>query len=176
MSRSPQSESPPAAAQKTVVLADLVDALNSLSEMAVAYLDRETGEIHCLTEDDLAAAERARGDLAGWEHERVDLVREIRGDEAGRYAALPDKEEIHEYRFLEDFAYAYPDEVVSEDLSEAIRGRGAFRRFKEAVHRLGLTEEWYEYRHQRLLEVAEEWCESNDIPFVKGRPASPEPD
>lgn len=159
--------------QKPVALADLVDALDSLTEMASAYLDRETGEVHRLTDDDFSAAEREDGDLADWEHEVVELARAIRDDEAGRYLALPDKHEIHEYRFLEDFAYAYPDEEISEELGEAIRGRGAFRRFKDAVNRLGISEEWYEYRYQRLRDVAKEWCEGEGVPYLETRETEP---
>ncbi len=164
---------PEPATQKPVALADLVDALDSLTEMAQAYLDRETGEVHRLTDDDFSAAEREDDELVDWEREVVELARAIRDDEAGRYLALPDKHEIHEYRFLEDFAYSYPDEAIAEDLSDVIRGRGAFRRFRDAVHRLGIAEEWYEYRYQRLRDVAKEWCEAEGVPYLETRETEP---
>jgi len=159
--------------QKPVALADLVDALDVQTETSHAYLDRVTGEVHRLTNDELSAADRTEDDLTDLEREVIELARTIRDDEAGRYLALPDKQEIHEYRFLEDFAYAYPDEEISEDLAEAIRGRGAFRRFKDAVQRLGIAEEWYEYRYQRLREVAKEWCEAEGVPYLETRETVP---
>lgn len=44
-----------------------------------------------------------------------------------------------------------------------IKGRGAFRRFKDALHRLNLTAEWYAYREAAVRQVAIDWCELNEI-------------
>ena len=47
----------------------------------------------------------------------------------------------------------------------AISGRGAFRRFKDEVRRLGVEKAWYEYRDAAQREKAIEWCEENGIEF-----------
>ena len=77
--------------------------------------------------------------------------------------ALPDSFEIHEYKMMERFASNHPDERVSDQLLDAIRGRGAFRRFKDTVFRLGVRDEWFEYRDRRYEEIARDWCERNGI-------------
>jgi hypothetical protein len=48
-----------------------------------------------------------------------------------------------------------------------IRGSGAFRRFKDAIRRHGIEDEWYQFRDQALEEIAIEWLESNGIAYTK---------
>lgn len=157
--------------QRPVSLTAIVDTFDELTEMSRAYLDRETGEIHLLSDDYLSAAEEGDDELEGWaewEAELIEQARTIFQDTQGRYLELPDQFEIDEYRFLAAFADSYPDPSIAERLGDAIRGKGAFRRFKDLVHRLGIADRWYEYRSQRLLEVARDWCEARDIPYEEG--------
>jgi hypothetical protein len=46
-----------------------------------------------------------------------------------------------------------------------IRGRGAFRRFKDQIQAYGMAEEWYRYRDTALREIAVAWCEEHGIPY-----------
>lgn len=48
-----------------------------------------------------------------------------------------------------------------EDLLRALRGRGAFRHFGDAVHRLRLEDQWYAHRGQALEGVARRWLDEN---------------
>ena len=80
---------------------------------------------------------------------------------------LPTRFEIHEWQTMDRFARWVDDERISEELGYALRGRGAFRMFKEAIHRLGVAEEWYEYRERALRRIAVEWCEANGIRFTE---------
>lgn len=156
---------------KPVSLAKIVEALEFQMETSSYYLDRETGEIHLLGEEELAAAEEGMdpSEFPEWQREIVEQARTILEDTQQRYLALPDQSEIHEYRFLEAFAHSYPDDSISAMLTEAVRGRGAFRRFKDAINRLGIADEWYEYRSQQLLEVARDWCEATGISYSEDR-------
>jgi hypothetical protein len=159
--------------QKPVSLTAITEAFDELTETSHAYLDRETGEIHHLSDDYLSAAEEDDEELeerADWEVELIQQARTILQDTQGRYLELPDQFEIDEYRFLSSFADSYPDPSISKRLVDAIRGEGAFRRFKDLVHRLGIADQWYEYRSQRLLEVARDWCEGQTIPYEKVAP------
>lgn len=47
----------------------------------------------------------------------------------------------------------------------AITGRGAFRRFRNTLDRLGLSEEWNEFRSNCYRERAIDWCYGNKIKF-----------
>ena len=83
------------------------------------------------------------------------------------YIKLPDKYEIHEYSIMEKFCYSIEDARLSNKLCNIISGRGAFRRFKDAIKRYNLEESWYAYRDEALREIARDWCQDNELPFVE---------
>lgn len=66
---------------------------------------------------------------------------------------------------MEDFAEQISDENAGRRLARAIRGRGAFRRFKDELHEEypELVEVWYAFRDARANQRAVEWLRDNDI-------------
>lgn len=76
------------------------------------------------------------------------------------YEELPTQFEINEYEMMEDFCFTLTDKHQNI-LLNGIRGRGAFRRFKDTVHDLGIAEEWYRYRDECYKRIAIKWCEHN---------------
>ena len=54
-----------------------------------------------------------------------------------------------------------------DDLCDAIRGRGAFRRFKDRVQAYGIAEDWYRYRDAALREIAVAWCEAHGLQYTE---------
>ena len=64
---------------------------------------------------------------------------------------------------MERFARSRTDPGVSDELDAALHGRGAFRRFKDAAHRLGIADEWYRFRDAALEEIAIEFLEAHRI-------------
>ena len=44
-------------------------------------------------------------------------------------------------------------------LDAAIRGKGAFRRFKDRLYDFDLQEKWYKYRDDCYEQIARDWCE-----------------
>ena len=64
---------------------------------------------------------------------------------------------------MESFCISIEDEEASESQQHDIRGAGAFRRFKDSIHSLGIAKDWHKYRESALLELAREWCEDNGI-------------
>jgi len=85
--------------------------------------------------------------------------------ESDDFLALPSKFGIHEHRIMERFSLGVEDVRVRETLLQAIRGRGAFRRFKEVIHERGVTEVWYAYRQQALEDIAVDWLEANGVAY-----------
>ena len=87
------------------------------------------------------------------------------------WIAAPSQYDINEYDIMTDFAYAVSDRRKKEILSLALQGRGAFRRFKDTVYILELSDEWYAFRHRALVEIAKEWCEFHKIPYFSNEDA-----
>jgi Uncharacterised protein family (UPF0158) len=85
------------------------------------------------------------------------------------WLALPTKFEIHEYAIMEEFCWSVEDPSLREELLNAIRGRGAFRYFKDTIRRHGVEDEWYRYREDALEKKAIEWLEGHGIAYERGR-------
>ena len=45
----------------------------------------------------------------------------------------------------------------------SLRGKGAFRRFKDTVFYLGIHDDWFAYSDERFREIAERRCMDNRL-------------
>jgi hypothetical protein len=66
---------------------------------------------------------------------------------------------------MADFAEKISDEQAGRRLARAIRGRGAFRHFKDELHEEypHLVPVWYAFRDARAQRRAVEWLVDNDL-------------
>jgi len=151
-----------------VELSKIVEAMDFQPDETQTYLDRRSGEIVGITEDDrrLAEDETSDEDLPDWQKELVELARQI-GEHEDDYLPLPSKFDIHEYKIMEDFCCSLPNQETSASLLDAIHGSGAFRLFKREIHRLGIQDSWYAFRAEAFKRIAREWCEENDIEWTE---------
>ena len=144
-----------------VQLKDILEGMEFQSDEVTAYLHRPTGRVLAVSDEALLAAEEGAGADEVEEFELADARGILEGGDD--YLALPDRFEIDEYRMMERFAAGVAESAAQAELGDALRGRGAFRRFKDAVRRLGLAEKWYAYRDRGYEDVARAWCETNGI-------------
>ena len=152
---------------KPVKLSDLIEEMDFQSDERSAFLNLTTGEVVSVTDEELRAAENGAPleDFPEWQHDAIRLAGDI--VETDHYLPLPDRFEINEYRTMERFCLSIDDEDMRDDLCNAIRGRGAFRYFKDRIHAYGIAEEWYQYRDAALREIAIAWCAAHDIPYTE---------
>lgn len=146
----------------SVRLSDILEGMEFQSDEVTVYLHRPTGRVLAVSEEAMQAAEEGARTDAGMEE--VDLVA-VRGIlEAGDdYLPLPDRFEIDEYRMMTRFASGVADPAVRAQLEDALRGRGAFRRFRDAVRAFGLADQWYRHRDHGYEDVARAWCEEHGL-------------
>lgn len=90
---------------------------------------------------------------------------ELLDGEPERFIRLPSKYEIHEYSIMEEFVESLPEGVMQNQLLHAIQGRGAFRRFKDTVNRMGIAKQWYDYQDNAHREIAIRWCRDNEYEY-----------
>ena len=143
-----------------VPIREIVDGLQMQSDEMHSYLHRPTGDVVVISDDALAAAEDDDGDLVA--AEELSTARSILAAQ-DEYLALPDRFEIDEYRMMERFAGSLPDGPERDAALTSIRGRGAFRYFKDTMHRLGLAKSWYAYRDECYRQVARDWCDTHGV-------------
>ena len=147
-----------------VSLKMLVDALASQSDQCTSYVNGKTGDIFPVTDDDEAAARSYdMDDLPDWQREAVPQIREVL--ESEDWLELPDQFEINSYEIMRRFCLSVEPPDRRDQLLDAIRGRGAFRRFKDSVHRLGIADEWYGFHDRQLAEIGIDWLNEQGIPY-----------
>ncbi len=148
-----------------VQIRDIVDGMEFQSGESTSYLQRASGEVFTVSDDEFAA-----GAIAADEDGPEAIARSIDGN-PDAYIPLPDQFEINEYRMMERFAHTVSD-ALQEQLLMSLRGAGAFRRFKDAVHRAGAAPAWYHYRDGAYAQVARDWCLAHGIDFQDTPPSA----
>ncbi|MBO5273509.1 MAG: hypothetical protein J6I45_02730 [Clostridia bacterium] len=80
---------------------------------------------------------------------------------------MPTKYEIHEYCIIEAFSEAYPDSRIRLELLRSLRGRGAFRRFKDVLQSHSIEQAWYDWRGNAYREIAVRWCVEHQLEYTE---------
>ena len=133
---------------KKIDLKDVAEEFEMISSDTSLFYNKTTGEFNFYC------------DFYGAENEDYEKFEEE------DWIAAPDQQDINEYRIMEDFIETITNPRKNELLSVAIEGKGAFRRFKDTLHRVDLTDEWYDFKHKAFVEIAREWCKENDIEYI----------
>ena len=102
-------------------------------------------------------------DYIGLSEEDERLLDEIDGSDD--YVAIERIPSHEAYQWMVDFVeeVVFPsDERAAEKLFIALNGKGAFRRFKDTLHRVDerWLQGWYVWREKRVKDAIEEWLES----------------
>ncbi len=145
---------------------DIIDAVEFDSDMTESFLNTKMQQVCTFTSEELQAAEDNEdlSDSAQWYAEAVSRAKQYLENQDD-YLPLPEKYDFNEYRIIEKFISSVPVRKQAEMLSQAIHGKGAFRRFKDMLERLGLIDQWFKFREQKLREFVEFWCTENKIDF-----------
>lgn len=156
-----------------VYIFDVVDEIDQQNEMITGFINRKTGELAILTVDDYSALEHlddggALDKLPPWQQEIVPKLREI--SESEDFTALPSPYGIDDYRIIEEFVRSIKDDTLGGIMDELIQGRGAFRRFRDAVHRYRLGDQWWDFKKNALKIIAIEFLEEEGIPWTDVKP------
>ena len=140
----------------TIPLKQVIQAIEEASEVFTSFWDTKTGKTVYLadplmmdmTEDDKALAAAIE-------------------DMPERFLRFPTKYEILQYRIMEDFIDQLSPGKAQEELAHVIRGKGAFRRFKQSVRFHGLEQHWYDYLAEAYRELAIRWCEKESLEYTE---------
>ena len=148
-----------------VKLRVFVDYMDAVNDEMTAYINRNTGDLVILTDDDISFAEDDDTHfIPDWQRETVEKAKQVLIDD--NYIELPDRFELHEYQIMERFCTTVEDRSVQNILLRAIRGRRAFRRFKDKVYAEGIDKDWYRFRDNAYKQIAADFLSSECIAFV----------
>ena len=121
------------------------------NDLTTAYLDKQTGEIVLVSEDELDP------DEAEQKRERLD-------EEPGRYVEIEPVDSHEGYQRMEDFILSLSDRATQEALSDALDKPRPFRRFKDALDDSPDAEQqWYDFEAKAAERRMREWLEEQGI-------------
>lgn len=154
-------------ANPRVKLIDLTNDIEESHEEMSAYLDRETGEVVIFTDEDSRASEEEDGveNAPEWQKESIELAGRVLADATDRYLPLPTSFDAEEWSMMEKFTLTVTAEPARSVLESAIHGKGAFGRFKDAVHRYDLSKAWQALRDAEYRDLTIAWCEAHGVEF-----------
>lgn len=145
---------------------DIINAVDFDSDMSESYLNLKTGEVCMFTDEEISAAEN-NDDLSDsyeWYREAVERAKQFVAN-PDDYLSLPSKYDFNEYHIMEKFIERLSVSEQSEMMYHAIKGKGAFHRFKVMLERFALTSEWFKFKDKKLYEFVELWCKENNINY-----------
>lgn len=149
----------------TVLLKDIVDALEMQLDESSSFLDLDTGQVETVSHELLCEAEAAADDedpdLPVWQEPEWEIAKRIVSTD--RFQKLPTKFDVHEWAIMQDFSRSVAPVRIREDLLNAIHGVGAFRHFHAMLRRHRIESAWFAFRAEALRRIALDWCEENHI-------------
>jgi hypothetical protein len=136
-----------------VDLSELIDIMSSGGEFqSEGRLNLDTGEIavSLVFADRYDDVEEDEDEAAVDVQEWTNVAHIESGSRAGWYD-------------MADYAELQPDYNIADRLRRAIEGRGAFRRFREAVDQLDLVDDWIEFTNDRELGRARQFLAEHGV-------------
>ena len=130
------------------------------SPNVVRFVDRESGRLVAVDLELYRAAKTKRSggeDLAETGSQDLELARTIVADKGRRFVIGPGPADFPEYRAMQDYIASLTDRTLAFDLAQAVKARGAFRKFKETLDQLGMRHDWLAFRDRALDRCAREW-------------------
>jgi len=123
--------------------ADQFEMINAETHM---FYNTKTGEFDCYT------------DFSDYD----DDTERFEDDD---WIAAPSQRVINEYDMMVNFTKTVTDPHKNELLRVALEGKGAFRWFRDTLHRSGLRDKWYKFKREAYIEIARKWCEKNNLEY-----------
>ena len=183
---------PPAARRVRVDLADLALAFDDASWEASTFLDLDTGEVIRITaelRDELEAiypelpeepadeasyrsafaAALERRELPDWMDALLIEADAVERSLGTRFLGVPEADSRDGYEDMHAFSGSVSRPRLQEQLWAAIRGPGAFRRFKDVLASAPTDRErWFAFKDDRLRQRVLAWLADEAIELAEG--------
>ncbi len=160
---------------------DIQKAMEDVSRDAFEYfLDIETGDVIILSVDILNRAQEILEDIYDedmaeydevelyeektipeWIEDEIELSLNILLYESERFVKIPERSPKHGYTAMKEFIETLTDPQLKVKLSRILDGKGAFRRFKDALEQYPKERKlWYGFNAKANRQVIEKWLKT----------------
>lgn len=152
-----------------VKLSDIVDEMEMELDDWCSYVNKRAGKVVSVPFDSTTYFENG-GDEEGEEYDgeadddMLEEARQIVHDD--HHVALPTKFDIHEWEIMRDFCVSRVKPDERDQLLESIHGSGAFRMFRSTLDRLGLIDEWHQFRDSAVGAIVMDWSDAHGIAWI----------
>ncbi len=150
---------------KKLSLDELVGNMDTQNEMTNFLYHKKSGEMVYFSDEELSLAESEEDEsMAEWQIPVVKIAKDTLNN-PDDYIEIPTPFDIHEYQIMEQFCLTLPT-GKGELLYNVMKGRGAFRRFKDKIYDLGVADDWFAFKKEYLVSIAKDWCAENEIEYI----------
>lgn len=151
-----------------VKLSEILEGMERQSEDVYYFLNLETGKNASVSREALFLADEGEtyDHLLDWQQEEAELAYQIIGNN-DQFIQPPSRYEINEYQIMENFCYEQSNSKTQSELLDAIRGRGAFSRFKSKIITLSVEDDWFDYQDKCYKQIAIDFCKRNQIDYIE---------
>lgn len=139
---------------------NIIETSNAMEEWNYFY-DKEKNNFVSFSDEMFSLYENSDGII----DEEMHLLEKIYNDDGTKYIRIPSKYEINEYGIIQEFIDNVNEMEKYKKLMIAVKGKGAFRKFKDTCYDLNIINEWYEFKNNHFKHFAKQWCLDNNIFF-----------
>lgn len=137
--------------ENKLLLSIIVDALYHVSTTTEVYINLINNEI--ISIDD--------GMINAKKNEVLEKIEE----KPEQYLHIPNQFELDGYNRMKRFIKTLGETKYIKEFENAIRGKGAFRRFKDLLIKYDIRDYWHEFQNSEYIKIAISLLESHNIEF-----------
>ena len=147
---------------------EIAELMQNVDHESEYYLDTVTGAVVIIPPELLDLESYTEEAVPEWERELIPIARDI--DAGGeRYVPIPEFDSYEGYYLMVRFAGSVGDPKLRQLLAVALEGKGAFRRFKNALrNHPDEQKRWFAFRDAMMAERICEWLQQLDIEPLDG--------
>lgn len=128
------------------------------------FVDLNTGGV-AFIQGDYMLEDVTPDELNGYRDWEQEQIKEYTEHDLVRIECMPSHES---FRVMERFVESRP-EREQKSLYVALAKRHPFREFRDKVDRMGILQEWYDFKNAVEQAMAEEWLEENELEIKDGK-------
>lgn len=148
----------------------IVDELQMRFIDTTVYYNKMTGKTLNVQDDDFRIVEdddfeNNIQDYPEWQREHLKEVYDLLYNDIDTYIALPNNFEIKDSDIMEEFIETVSNNSKRVQLENCMWQKGMYRKFKDKLIQIGLENDYYKFYHEKLKEIAIEWCKENNLEY-----------